>query len=185
MVKSLALAASAPLIRLGLRWRKLAHAAIGRAQLADIKNQGPGCRITGPVTLVRPDRITLGHHVRINPGCYLQARGGLTIGDYTHLAQNVAIFSANHDIAADTLPYGHAFIEKPVHIGRCVWIGMNVNIAPGVTIGDGAIIGLGTTVAKDVPPMAIVVGPAARQVGERDPEHYERLAAEGKYLTNG
>ena len=45
-----------------------------------------------------------------------------------------------------------------------VWIGARVIILPGVTIGTGAIVGAGTTVTKDIPDYAVVVG--GRKGGE-------------------
>jgi acetyltransferase-like isoleucine patch superfamily enzyme len=50
---------------------------------------------------------------------------------------------------------------QTVNIGNDVWTGHNVNIMPGVSIGDGAIVGAGSTVTKDIPPYAIVVGSPA------------------------
>lgn len=39
-----------------------------------------------------------------------------------------------------------------------VWIGYGATILSGITIGQGAVIGANTTVSKDVPPYAVVVG---------------------------
>jgi len=47
---------------------------------------------------------------------------------------------------------------KKITLGNDVWVGDRCIILDGVNVGDGAIIGAGTTVSKDVPPYAIVVG---------------------------
>ncbi len=52
-------------------------------------------------------------------------------------------------------------------VGNDVWIGMGATILPGITIGDGAVIGTGATVAKDVPPYAVVAGNPARVMRTR------------------
>lgn len=57
--------------------------------------------------------------------------------------------------------------QPPISIGNDVWIGQDVLLKGGVTIGDGAIIGAGTTVSKDVPPYAVVVGNPGRIVKYR------------------
>ena len=49
---------------------------------------------------------------------------------------------------------------------------MNVTIVPGVKIGEGAIIGMGTTVSRDIPPLAIIGNIPARIIKERNHEHY-------------
>jgi virginiamycin A acetyltransferase len=56
---------------------------------------------------------------------------------------------------------------KKVIIGNDVWIGDRSIILDGVIVGDGAIIGAGTTVSKDVPPYAIVVGNPMRIIRYR------------------
>ena len=40
------------------------------------------------------------------------------------------------------------------------WIGANSTILKGVTVGEGAVVAAGALVNKDVPPYAIVGGPA-------------------------
>lgn len=52
--------------------------------------------------------------------------------------------------------------EKEIIIGDDVWIGFNCTILKGVTIGKGAIIGSNTTIKKDVPDYAVIVGNPAQ-----------------------
>lgn len=154
------------------------------AQLSRFESVGYGCRIEGAGTFLFSHRISLGAHVSLGRECYFQALGTISIGSYTHISRNVTIYSANHNMAGNLLPYDDTFVEKPVTIGDFVWIGMHVNIVPGVTIGDGAVIGLGTTVSQNVPPGAVVVGPAQRIVRSRDPETVARMIREDQFLTH-
>lgn len=70
----------------------------------------------------------------------------------------------------------HPFPECPepegcmvgVHIGRYARVGANVTLLPGVRIGERALIGAGAVVTRDVPPRAVVVGHAARQIKSID-----------------
>lgn len=157
------------------RW----DAVTGKFLLNKIKNKGVGCYIYGRGVILDPDKMTLGDGVQIGSNFYFAASGRIDIGDFSHISRNVAIYSRNHDYHSSALPYDGNFSYKPVKIGQCVWIGMNVNIVPGVTIGDGAIIGIGTTVSKNVPAGAIVVGQSSRIVGYRDAQHYSNLYAKG------
>ena len=170
--------------RAWLSLRAQVHAACGRRILATIKHKGSGCRIYGPVEVMSGVNLRLGDRVRIGAGCRLSAYGGLKIGDNTSLAPDVTIYTSNHNIEGQTLPYDATSTSKPVVIGRHVWIGARVCIAPGVTIGDGAVIGIGTVVSKDVPPGAIVVGSPMRVVRYRDMDHFDRLDKENCYLVS-
>ena len=49
-----------------------------------------------------------------------------------------------------------------VVIGNDVWIGRSAMILSGVTIGHGAVIAANATVAKDIPPYAVVAGNPAK-----------------------
>ena len=54
--------------------------------------------------------------------------------------------------------------NKPIHIGKRVWLGANVTVLQGVTIGDNAIVAAGAVVTKDVPANAIVGGVPAKVI---------------------
>ena len=71
------------------------------------------------------------------------------------------------EIAEMHMNMGHPTCKGNIYVGSDVWIGAKSTIMSGVTIGDGAIIGSTSTVAKDVPPYAIVVGNPARVVKYR------------------
>jgi acetyltransferase-like isoleucine patch superfamily enzyme len=76
-------------------------------------------------------------------GCYIQGKGGIVIGDYTQIAPNVVIVSANHD------PYdSRLHIAKPIRIGRYCWVGAGVEIMPGVELGDWTVVAAGAVVTK-------------------------------------
>ena len=105
--------------------------------------------------------ITLGERIFINSGCTFQDQGGVSIGDDSLIGHNALLATLNHSMdparRADMHP-------APIVIGRRVWLGSNVTVLPGVTIGDGAVVAAASTVTKDVPPHAVVVGSPARVV---------------------
>lgn len=111
-----------------------------------------------------PGRVTLGHGIIIGPNCTIGAASQVTLGDHVHLSKGVYIETAGLDFSAP-LPYPHR--HKPITIGEGVWIGADAIVLGGVTIGAGSIIGAGAVVSKDVPPRSIVTGQPAR-VRDRD-----------------
>lgn len=146
--------------------------AQGAVALNRIRNKGYNCLFHGEVTVLDSDKLILGNNIRVGSGGFFFATGGLSIGDNTQISRNVTIYSGNHNVEGNAIPYDDTYILKSVVIGKSVWIGMNVMITPGVTIGDGAIIGMGTVVSKDIPKGAILVSAEQRIVKYRDVEAF-------------
>lgn len=88
-----------------------------------------------------------------NPGLYINASGGLKLGNNVGIGANTTITTTNHDM------YNHlkASEKKGVVIGDNVWIGANCSILAGVTIGSNVTIGAGCVIRKDIPDNRIVV----------------------------
>ena len=100
----------------------------------------------------------------IMKGCYIQGRGGITIGDYTQIAPNVIIVSANHDVYDS-----RKHIEAPVKIGKYCWLGAGAKIMPGVELGDWTIVGAGAVVTKSFAEgYCIIAGMPAIMIKELD-----------------
>ena len=117
---------------------------------------GEGVSIQQPVVINDAAHLRVGARVSINAFVHIWATGGVTIGDDTLIASHVAITSLTHDSRAAL--FSASKVEKPIVIGRNVWIGAHAVILPGVTIGDGAIVGAGAVVTRDVAPGTVVVG---------------------------
>ncbi len=149
--------------------------------LKKLKSCGQDCHLHGSVTIVKPERMSIGNNVHINHNAYINAIGGVVIGDNTHISRNLTLYSYSHNYEGEALPYDDTKIKKPVTIGKNVWIGMDVKIIPGVAIGDGAVIGLGAVVSEDVPFCAVVGLPKQRIIKYRDKDHYADLEKKNCY----
>lgn len=144
------------------------------------RRQNPTVLMGKGVRIAYPQLLTLGNHIYIGPECYLQARGGITIGDHSILGSRVVIMSHNHDFLTPTsLPYDEKEILLPVFVGQYVWVGMGSMICPGTRIGDAAVVLMGSVVTRDVPPMAIVSGNPAVVVGSREQGRTRELMERG------
>lgn len=97
------------------------------------------------------------------------------IGDETMIAPNVTIIAASHPVSPTLRAKGYGY-NKPVTIGKNVWIASNVTILPGVQIGDNSIIGAGSVVSKDIPSNVIAFGnpiKIQRTITEKDDIYYD------------
>ncbi|HSZ86971.1 MAG TPA: acyltransferase [Puia sp.] len=89
----------------------------------------------------------------IMKGCYIQGKGGIIIGDYTQIAPNVIIVSANHDLYDS-----RKHIPAQIKIGKYCWIGAGAKIMPGVELGDWTIVAAGAVVTKSFNEGHCVIG---------------------------
>ena len=110
-----------------------------------------------------PYRISIGNHVHINKNVLLDGRDSLTIGNNVDIAQEVNIWTMQHDYNDPQ----YKAVGKPVVIEDYVWIASRATILPGVKIGRGAVVASCAVVTKDVPPLAIVAGVPAKIIGTR------------------
>lgn len=105
------------------------------------------------------------------PGCYIQGLGKIYIDDYTGIAQNVGIISANHSIL-DFRKHN----EGVVKIGKYCWIGMNSVILPNVELGDFTTVAAGSVVTKSFKKgYCVIRGNPAEIVKEFPPETHEHF----------
>jgi acetyltransferase-like isoleucine patch superfamily enzyme len=107
-----------------------------------------------------------------NLGCYIQGIGKIYIGDYTLVAANVGIISANH-----SLEDSRKHVISEVRIGNYCWIGMGAIILPGVNLGDYTIVAAGSVVNRSFPDgYCVLAGSPATRIKKIDREqciHYE------------
>ena len=87
-----------------------------------------------------------------NPGIFINATGGLTLGNNVNIGPNSVIVTSNHD------KYDHRNVTdiKGVAIGNNVWIGANCTIVAGATIGDEVTIGAGCVISGNIPSKSTV-----------------------------
>lgn len=110
-----------------------------------------------------PNKIKIGQDTIIGKNCFLDGRGGLTIGNHVDIASDVLIYTNQHNV--NSADFGNQY--GPITIDDYVFIGPRAIILPGVTIGRGAVIAAGAIVTKDVPSKQIWAGVPAKKIGLR------------------
>ena len=128
----------------------------------------PAEPFVGAICYTNPKNVTLGGSVVFSGSVILAGAGKISIGEHTMIACGAILHTSTHD--ASLHPIWKCRIDRPIEIGRHVWIGAGAIILPGVKIGDFAVVGAGSVVTKHVPQRAVVVGSPARIIKWRDPE---------------
>ena len=106
--------------------------------------------------------IATGDSVFFNRNVFMDSKGGIEIGDFVGIAEDVRIFSHGHSEAAH--------LERTyskVTLGPYSKIYSGATILPGVTVGEEAIVASGSMVTKDVPPGMVAAGVPAKVIRER------------------
>lgn len=123
---------------------------------------GKKSRIGIGTKVVTPSGISIGERTIINEMCYLDGRGGITIGDDTSISFGTTIITGSHRANNDFCYY-----TAKVLIGNHVWTGARAIILDGSTLEDGSIIGAGSVLKGTAENCGIYVGNPARFIKKR------------------
>jgi len=108
-------------------------------------------------------KLVIGSNVQLNRKAYIDAGGGITIGDNVRFGPQVMLVTGSHEIGDPSMRTGR-LIHKPIIIGDGCWIGAHVFIGPGVTIGNGSIVSAGSVVQRSMPANFLIGGNPARPI---------------------
>ena len=127
-----------------------------QAQVREGASIGEGCIISKNVYI--DENVQIGSHVKIQNN--VNVYHGVTVEDEVFLGPSMTFtndmfpraFNAEWKVSDTIVRHGAS-------------IGANATIRCGIEIGEYALIGAGSTVTKDVPAHALMVGNPARQIG--------------------
>jgi len=185
------------------RWRRrLAHALLHRVVFGEASGRVPlpHTRIAPSTCIEHEDRLALADHVYIGPFCFIEASGGVTIGEGVQVTHHVSIVTHSSHRAqrlqgrayVDAPPPRPGWIAGPVAIGPYCFIGPHTLLEAGTRLGRGCIVRAGSVLRGEFPEFSVVAGNPAAVVGdsregdrrwlEAHPElraHYEAWAGPG------
>jgi len=119
--------------------------------------------------------LIAGVYSYVGPNCIIYK--GVSLGNYSMLANNVSIIGADHEYKKPGIPiiFSGRPKQKKTVIGNDVWIGAYSRIMTGVKIGDGVIVALGSIVTKDLEPYNIYGGVPAKKIKNRFQTEEDRI----------
>ncbi|MFO1337499.1 MAG: acyltransferase [Burkholderiaceae bacterium] len=161
------------------RWRRrLARALLYRVVFGE-RSQGrnlPHSRISPASCIEHEDRLVLGDHVYIGPFNFIEASGGITLGDGVQITSHCSLVThASHRsqrllgegfVNWPTLSPRPGWIAGPIVVGAYSFIGPHSLIEANTTLGKGTLVCAGSFVRGEYPDFAILEGRPARIVGD-------------------
>jgi acetyltransferase-like isoleucine patch superfamily enzyme len=133
------------------------------------KRCGTGIQICEGVRFRGIELLAVGNDVRIGYDNFIQASGGVRMGNDVMLGPGVKIWSVNHKYDETTKPIAEqGYDYSRVDIGDGVWIGANSFVLPGTQIPEGCVVSAGSVVNKKAyKPYALIAGNPCRMIGYR------------------
>lgn len=106
-----------------------------------------------------------GARVAHRPGCVIQGRGKVFIGDYVGIGPNCVIISGNHGLLNQ-----NAVVRKETIIGDFCWLASSVVVLAGVVLGPRTVVGAGSVVTKSFPDGYCVIAGNPAKIIKRLPK---------------
>ena len=135
-------------------------------------------RISGATIIEHEDKLVLGDNVFIGHFNFIEASGGITIGEGVQITSHCAIVTHSSHRSQRLLgpayvtfpvPAGGerpGWISGPIHIGAYSFVGPHCLIEANTRIGRGTLVCAGSFVRGEYPDFAILEGRPARVVGD-------------------
>jgi acetyltransferase-like isoleucine patch superfamily enzyme len=171
------------------RWRRVLAQWLLHRVLFGERSQGrllPHTRVAPSTCIEHEDRLALADHVFIGAFNFIEASGGITVGEGVQITHHVSIVTHSSHRAQRLL--GAAFVGWPdpkpgwvagaVHIGPYCFIGPHSLIEAGSTLGRGCIVRAGSVVRGSFPEFSVIAGNPATVVGDARQGDARWLAAQ-------
>lgn len=114
------------------------------------------CRSCGPNVLIGPgvfvdhwENLSFGSNVTLHRNCYVDARGGIEIGDNVSIAHATSLLAFDHSWEDASIPIKYnPLVSTPITIESDVWLGCGVRVLAGAKIGTRTIVAAGAVVTS-------------------------------------
>lgn len=171
------------------RWRRrLVHAWLHRPVFGEASGGRwlPGTRIAPSTCIEHEEGLVLGDDVYIGPFNFIEASGGIEIGEGVQITHHCSLVSHSSHRAQRLLGARYSrwsggprpgWIAGPVEVGPYSFIGPHSLLEAGTRLGRGSIVRAGSVVRGQFPDFAVLAGNPAVVVADSREGDAKALAA--------
>jgi acetyltransferase-like isoleucine patch superfamily enzyme len=114
------------------------------------KECGDNIYVGKGVVIKNIQNLTFKKNISIHANCYLDASGGIELGENVSIAHHSSLISFDHTWDQFEVPIKYNPIKKDkIQIDSDVWIGAGVRILKGVTIQKKVVVAAGAVLASN------------------------------------
>lgn len=124
---------------------------------------GSGTVLKPHLRIKFPWRLSLGDHVWLGEGVWIDNLASVEIGSHVCLSQGAYLCTGSHDWGSSHFD----LIVRPIRVADHAWICARATLAPGTVVGEGAVVALGAVASGVLPPWQIYAGVPAVAVRAR------------------
>jgi acetyltransferase-like isoleucine patch superfamily enzyme len=130
------------------------------------KSCGSNFQIARNVTINFCNHLEIGDDVYIAAGCWLHARGGITIEDEVQLGPYVVLVTGDHKRIDGSYRFGPSRLG-PIRLCQGCWLAAHSTVTKNVTVGHGALLAANSVATRDIPPLALAGGVPASVIPQK------------------
>jgi putative colanic acid biosynthesis acetyltransferase WcaF len=125
---------------------------------------GKGVIIKPRVNIKYPWKLTIGNHVWIGEGVWIDNLGEVSIGDHSCISQGAMLLCGNHNYKKSSfdLMVGDIVLEEGV------WVGAHAVVCPGVTCHSHSVLTVKSIATSNLESYTIYQGNPAIKVKARE-----------------
>lgn len=132
---------------------------------ASARSCGENVFIGRRVVIKNIDKLSLGCNVSIHSDCYIDAYGGVVIGNDVSIAHGSSVLSFEHTFGDARCPIKYNPISSSgVKIEDDVWIGCGVRILDGACIESRVVVAAGAVFKGNAESASVYAGVPAKRV---------------------
>ncbi len=115
---------------------------------------GRGVLLKPRVTIKFPWKLSIGDHVWIGEGVWIDNLAPVALGSHVCLSQGAMLLTGNHDYSRPTFD----LIVSPIRVENGAWVGARALVCPGVVLHECAVLTVASVATHNLEAFGIYQG---------------------------